>query len=148
MKIIEVKPSDKKYINEIIQMEEKTFGKNGGADIWVLMPLVEFGKVFAIIKEERVIGACEFMISEEKSEAFLYGFSIMEEFQGSGVGKKLLEHSEIYFKEKNIKYISLTVSPENEGGVKLYTKKNYKVKSLEENYYGDGHHRFIMIKEL
>lgn len=148
MKIKEISINDTKYINEIIQMEKLTFGNLGGVDLWILKPMVSFGKVFVALENERVVGAAEFLISFERPSAFLYGISVNNIYQNKGIADSLLKFSEKYFKKKGILYISLTVDPKNIKAISLYKKNKYNLKCLKENEYGESIHRFVMEKKL
>lgn len=146
MKIIELKIEDEKYIDEVVEMEKSTFGEMGGVNLWILKPLVKFGKVFVILKENKVIGCAEFIISFDKSQAFLYGFSIKIEYQNHGLGAMLLKYCDSYFTNKKISEISLTVDPKNITAITLYKHHGYFIDKLNKDEYDKGIDRFIMKK--
>lgn len=148
MIIKEISIHDEKYINEIIEMEKLTFGNLGGVNLWILKPIVNFGKVFVALDKEKVIGAAEFLISFDRSYAFLYGLSVHNFYQNKGIADSILKFSENYFIKKEITNISLTVDPENTKAIALYKKNNYTINSLKENEYGENIHRFVMEKFL
>ena len=56
MKFLEIKAEDKKYIEQIIEIEKEVFGINGGVDEWILKPIIRYGKVFALVLEGEVVG--------------------------------------------------------------------------------------------
>ncbi|MFA6708561.1 MAG: GNAT family N-acetyltransferase [Fusobacterium sp.] len=148
MEIKEISINDTKYIDEIIQMEKLTFGNLGGVNLWILKPMVSFGKVFVVLDAKKVIGAAEFLISFERPSAFLYGISVNNLYQNKGIAGSLLKFSEDYFAKKGILYISLTVDPKNIKAISLYKKNKYNLKCLKENEYGENIHRFVMEKKL
>ncbi|MFA6877643.1 MAG: GNAT family N-acetyltransferase [Fusobacterium sp.] len=148
MEIKEISINDTKYIDEIIQMEKLTFGNLGGVNLWILKPMVSFGKVFVVLDAKKVIGAAEFLISFERPSAFLYGISVNNFYQNKGIAGSLLKFSEDYFAKKGILYISLTVDPKNIKAISLYKKNKYNLKCLKENEYGENIHRFVMEKKL
>lgn len=148
MKIVEVSIRDKNLMDGIVEMEKSTFGRFGGVDLWILKPIVKFGRVFAVVEKEEVIGAAEFMVAFDRPEAFLYGFSVKEEYRERGIGTNLLVHCENYFKEYGIEYISLTVDPKNEKAINLYKNLDYYIESLELDEYEPGIDRYIMKKRL
>ena len=148
MKIIELSLKDKDYIQQVVEMEKETFGKFGGVDLWILKPMVNYGKVFVLIKENRVIGAAEFMVAFDRLEGFLYGFSVMKEYRKEGAGTLLLEYAEKYLKKEKIKTISLTVDPKNIKAIELYKKRGYSIESLGKDEYDIGIDRYLMKKIL
>ncbi|MFK4786155.1 GNAT family N-acetyltransferase [Fusobacterium sp. MFO224] len=148
MIIKEISIDDVKYMNEIIEMEKSTFGKLGGVDLWILKPIINFGKVFVVLENDKVIGAAEFLISFDSPHAFLYGISIHNLYQNKGIANSLLKFCANYFLKKGIINISLTVDPKNIKAIFLYKKNDYHITSLKENEYGKGIHRFIMEKKL
>ena len=61
MKIVQVSIKDKDLMDGIVEMEKSTFGRFGGVDLWILKPIVKFGRVFVVVEKGVVIGAAEFM---------------------------------------------------------------------------------------
>lgn len=148
MEIKEISIKDKEYMNEIVEMEKYTFGKFGGVDLWILKPIVKFGKVFAAFEEGKIVGAAEFIVAFDRPEIFLYGFSVMKEYREKGIGTKLLLHCEEYFKNYGKKIVSLTVDPKNIKAINLYKRIGYFIESLEKDEYDIGIDRYIMKKFL
>lgn len=148
MKIVQVSIDDEEIMNGIVEMEKSTFGRFGGVNLWILKPIVKFGRVFAVIEKGKVIGAAEFMVAFDRPEAFLYGFSVMEEYRERGIGTNLLIHGENYFKEYGIKAVSLTVDPKNEKAITLYKNLDYYIECLKIDEYEPGVDRYIMKKNL
>ena len=148
MKIVQVSIKDKEFMDGIVEMEKSTFGRFGGVDLWILKPIVKFGRVFAVVEKGVVIGAAEFMVAFDRPEAFLYGFSVMEKYREQGIGTNLLVHCEDYFKNFGIKEISLTVDPKNDKAITLYKNLDYYIESLEKDEYEPGIDRYIMRKKI
>ncbi len=145
MKIVEVNKKDKKYIDEILKLEEETFGKNGGVDIWLLKPLIKFGKVLILLGEDgKVSGVAEFIRSFDKDEVYIYGICISKKNQGRGLGKLFMNKIIEFMKGKKIKKISLTVSLENYIGIGLYEKLGFERVEVSKDEYGLGKDRLIM----
>lgn len=148
MKIVQVSIEDEEIMNGIVEMEKSTFGRFGGVNLWILKPMVNFGKVFAVIEKGKVIGAAEFIAAFDRPEVFLYGFSVMEEYREKGIGTNLLIHGENYFKNYGIKTVSLTVDPKNEKAITLYKNLDYYIESLKIDEYELGIDRYVMKKNL
>ena len=146
MKFIEIKPEDKNYIKQIIEIEKEAFGVSGGVDEWILKPIIRYGKVYVLLLKGKVVGISEYIRSFDREEVFLYGFSVKKEYRKHGYGKKMLEESIKIFKDKNIKRISLTVSEENVEAIELYKKLGFENKDFLKNEYGEGIDRLYFVK--
>lgn len=145
MKIVEVNKNDNRYIEQIIKLEEENFGKNGGVDIWLLKPLIKFGKVLVLLGSDGgVEGVAEFIRSFDGEEIYLYGICIKKTSHGKGCGKVFMEKILEYMKEKEMKKISLTVSLENYRGIGLYEKLGFERVEVSKDEYGKGVDRLIM----
>ena len=148
MKFLEIKAKDKKYIEQIIEIEKEAFGESGGVDEWILKPIIRYGKVFVLIIEDEVIGIAEYIRDFDGDEVFLYGFSIKKEYRKCGYGKKLLEKSIEVFRENKIKKIGLTVALGNEGAIELYKKMGFKKEEMLKDEYGKGVDRLYLGREI
>lgn len=148
MNFLEVHSEDTEIINGILDLENLTFGANGGVNIWMLKPLVRYGKVFVLIEKGLVVSAIEFMHKFNSNEVYLYGVSTRKEFWGMGCAKDLIDKSTEYFRIKGINKISLTVAPENTRAVSLYKKMGFTLENIQNNEYGEGIDRFYMIKKI
>jgi hypothetical protein len=146
--IIEVNIEDQEVVNEIIKLEERTFGECGGVDYWVLKALIRYGKVYALRNKNIIISVVEYMQKFNSSEVFLYGISTEEKFRKKGLTKYLIQETEKKLKILGIKKIVLTVDPKNEVAINLYKKLNYKIINLQLNEYGEGVDRYFMEKNL
>lgn len=148
MRFLEIKANDKKYIDQIINIEKEAFGLSGGVDEWILKPIVRYGKVFVLVIENEVIGIAEYIRNFDGDEIFLYGFSIKKEYRKCGYGKKLLEESIEVFRKNEIKKIGLTVSLENIEAIELYKKMGFKMEEILKDEYGKGIDRLYFGREI
>ncbi|ADO81836.1 GNAT family N-acetyltransferase [Ilyobacter polytropus] len=148
MEFIEVNGEDREIIKGILDLENNAFGDNGAIDIWTLKPFVRYGKVFALLENDVVVSAIEFIHKFDSKEIYLFGVSTREEFRGRGCAKKLMERSTQYFKEKGMEKISLTVAPENKSAVGLYKKMGYIIENIQNSEYGEGVDRLYMVKKI
>ena len=148
MKFLEIEAKDKKYIEQIIEVEKEIFGLSGGVDEWILKPMIRYGKVFVLVIEDEIIGIAEYMRSFDGDEIFLYGFSIKKKYRKCGYGKKLLEESIKVFRKNKIKKIGLTVSLENKEAIELYKKMGFKMEEMLKDEYGKGIDRLYFGKEI
>lgn len=148
MKIKELQVGDDEILNQIYNYENFVFGKNGGADMWLLKSFLRYGKIYVGMKGDNIVSVAEFEASLNRDEIFLYGFFTVDRYRNLGYGKRLLIESEKYLKKLGIRKILLTVAPENKIAIALYEKLNYTKEKYLENEYGIGIDRYLMSKKI
>ena len=82
-----------------------------------------------------------FLLLTEGEKLELDGFFIFREFQGKGIGTKVLEYVDSVAKEQN-KDVFLCVFAKNDRAINLYLRNGFKI---VENINGT---RYIMIKSM
>ncbi|WP_455392617.1 N-acetyltransferase family protein [[Eubacterium] cellulosolvens] len=60
-------------------------------------------------------------------QAFITDAAVKRETRNQGVGTKLLESFAAWARERGMKYISLSVVPENESGIKFWQKQGFEI---------------------
>lgn len=148
MKLIEVTPKDKEWIEKIYKNEINSFGVMGGADMWLIKSFIRYGKLYILVKNEKLLSVAQFQKVFHEDGVFLYGFSTVEKERNKGYAKELLKKVHIELKKESIKKIYLTVDPKNKIAIDLYSKMGYKVLEFEKDEYGEGIDRYLMIKEI
>jgi ribosomal protein S18 acetylase RimI-like enzyme len=100
--------------------------------------------VFVIKDQDVVVGSISY---EKKSieHAYISGLVIKPEFRRRGLARRAM--SLLLEELKKFKKLSLVVHPENHA-VSLYESFGFKKESREENYFGDGEPRLIMVKNI
>lgn len=149
LSIIELDKNQEDYINRVLELEKESFGKSGGLDIWLLKPLLKYGKVLGLLDENKnLIGVAEFIKDFDTNLAYLYGLCICKEERAKGRAKEFFKLIKKYMEAKNIDRIELTVSPKNIAAIKLYNSIGFElVKDLKAEY-GEGEDRFLMTCSL
>jgi len=100
--------------------------------------------VYLIKNDEVIVGSISYEV-KNKDHVYISGLVIKPEFQKQGLAKQAMI---LLFEElKSYKQISLAVHPDNHA-VKLYESFGFITKSREENYFGDGEPRLIMVKDM
>lgn len=149
MKVVEVGVEDRELIKKVFDNEAETFGIMGGADMWMIMSFIRYGKLYVLLDaNEELLSVAQYQGILGKKEVFLYGFSTSLKERGKGYGKILLEESHDRLKELGIEKIYLTVDPQNSKAIKMYEKAGYTIEELQKNEYGKGIDRYLMIKNL
>ncbi len=82
-----------------------------------------------VAEEGQVVGA---IIAERKmtftpNAAGIKSFFVMKEYQGKGIGKKLLEKCLTALKEAGIETVSLTADPENKSAISVYENSGFEI---------------------
>ncbi|TDT70627.1 ribosomal protein S18 acetylase RimI-like enzyme [Hypnocyclicus thermotrophus] len=150
MKFIEILSNEKEYIEQIIKIEERIFGKNGGVDYWILKPIIRYGKVLAIEENNKILAVAELINNWDNNTIYIYGFCVDIKYQSKGIGKVFLEKLKEYIikNKKTIKNIVLTVDKENIKAIKLYEKLGFEIEKELKDEYGKGIDRLYMMFKI
>ena len=147
MKVIEVDAKNRELIKKIFDNELESFGVMGGADMWMIMSFIRYGKLYVLLNESNdLLSVAQYQGVLGKKEVFLYGFSTS--LKERGYGKILLEESHNRLKELGMEKIYLTVDPANAKAIDMYKKAGYIIEELQKDEYGKGIDRYLMIKNL
>ena len=141
----EIRTVEEAVISRLVELDQEAFG-SGGMNEWQLVPLIRHGRVFAVRREGRIVGAIQYMLDwDEPHTAYLVGVSVCRHWRGKGVGTELLDGSFRYLIGYGLKEVELTVDPENTGAVKLYqTKLGFVTTGFRKAEYGEGQDRLVM----
>ena len=130
----------------LLEIERTTIGQKTYSGYFEEEEIAEYLRndvVYLIKARELTAGSISYEIKSE-NHAYISGLVVKPEFQGQGIARKamskLLEELEPY------KELDLVVHPDNTGAVKLYESLGFVVKSRQENFFGDGEPRVIMVK--
>lgn len=149
MRVVEVQPDDRELIGKIYKNEIESFGAMGGADMWMIMSFIRYGKLYVLLDDEdNLLSVAQYQGIMGKNEAFLYGFSTSLKERGKGYGKILLEDTHKKLKKLGIDKVYLTVDPKNKVAIDMYEKNGYMIEELQKDEYGKGVHRYLMVKIL
>ncbi|MBO9130980.1 GNAT family N-acetyltransferase [Bacillus sp. 165] len=86
--------------------------------------------LFHLCDGETAIGDLWIFIDEEQSRAFLYEIFILEEYQGNGYGTKVMQLTEKWLREKNIRQFQLHVFGHNHGARRLYERIGFEIMGI------------------
>ncbi|WP_047383612.1 N-acetyltransferase [Cetobacterium sp. ZWU0022] len=147
MKVVEVTSDNRELIDKIYQNEIDSFGVMGGADMWMIMSFIRYGKLYVLLDNfGKLLSVAQYQAVLKKNAVFLYGFSTPESERGKGYGKKLLESTHNFLKDIGIEMVYLTVDPKNIPAISMYEKAGYKIEELQKDEYGIGIDRYLMVK--
>ena len=78
----------------------------------------------------------------------LVTLDILPEWQGKGVGKRLLEHIIGQARRDNIERINLEVAEDNYKAIQFYLNLGFQTVKRLKGYYSEGCHALYMTKLL
>lgn len=98
---------------------------------------------FIVKKDVKIVG---YVLGEKIiDEAEIFKIAVLSEFQGQGIGDRLLN----IFMEKclcnGIKKVFLEVSSANENAIKLYKKHGFTENGRRKNYYGKDNDAILFV---
>ncbi|GAB6138329.1 GNAT family N-acetyltransferase [Halanaerobaculum tunisiense] len=140
--------TQQEIIDQLVDIETEAFGA-GGLNQWGLVPFIHHGAVYIIYQADKPVGVIEYMRDlDQPKQAYLYGLAISEEYQGQGLGQKLLDYSLQQMQKLGITRVELTVDPANEPAVKLYRKFGFQKIDFRQAEYGPAEDRLIIYLNL
>ncbi len=103
---------------------------------------IQNNTVYVVEKGDEVVGSISY---EKKSEDHIYisGLTIDPSFQNQGIARQAMKI--ILDKLKDINRIDLVVHPNNYPALKLYQSLGFAIESRQENYFGDGEPRLVLV---
>jgi Acetyltransferases len=97
------------------------------------------------VEEERIVGfTVAAVVRDDPSRAWILRMMVGDGFRHCGIGTALLREACRVLAENGVSEIFLTVSPENEPAIRLYTHEGFTQESLVPAYFGAGEDRFVM----
>lgn len=105
-----------------------------------------FSEKYVALSERKIIGFLEFAVLFQTAEIFM--IAVHRDFQGMGVGKKLMEFCLSKLKEKDIKEVYLDVSVKNSRAINFYRSYGFYVVYTRKEYYKNGDDAYLMKKDI
>ncbi len=132
------------FFEFILKLNPDVFlvAEKDGEIVGYLMAHVERGKSLINIYED---------LPKEVKEGptiHLLSIAVLSDYQGIGIGTKLLRELIERAKEKGVKYIYLEVRVSNKKAINLYEKMGFEKYKRIPMYYMDGEDAYLMIKKL
>lgn len=95
-------------------------------------------EIWIICKKDNVIASGIIFYNKKWSHCRLYSIAVKPDFQGQGLGTKLLNHIEDVAKKKGLTGIRQEIRQDASDLLNRYLKKGYHVYQQKLNYYPDG----------
>lgn len=101
--------------------------------------------IFLVIEDDGVV--CGYALATvvlEQRKAWLQALAVSERYRGRRYGDRLLSALLAKCRDSGVERVLITVRPNNEAALGLYTKYDFRKMAYEDNYYGDLEPREIM----
>ncbi len=140
---------DPALLQRLVQLEKEAFGV-GGLNEWHLVPFIRHGRVYAVKKNQEVVGLVQYMLDwDNPRKAYMVGVSIAKEMRGQGLGTEFIKKSLKALAGENIEEVELTVDPANVAAIRVYESKlGFLSKMVRTDEYGQGENRMVMTLSL
>ena len=102
-------------------------------------------RTYRVIEENNEIVAY-FGLAIVDDTADITTIAVRADFQGHGIGRKLMQEILDIAAKRNLRKIMLEVKPENLAAISLYQKFDFEVIGLRRNYYGPSKDALTMQK--
>jgi ribosomal-protein-alanine N-acetyltransferase len=129
----------------MLSIDEEAFGP-GSLNEWSLPPFLHYGRVYLARFDGKPVGIAELMRDWRDPElAYLYGYAVMRDYRGNGIGTALLRTIFEALPRAGFRRIQLTVHPENHTAMHIYEDK-FRMSRTQfiPDYYGSGEDRWLM----
>lgn len=117
-------------------------------DEWMLPVVASCGLLCVGRVGEEIVGSAEIIRCIEDGDLYLEGFYIRPQYQRLGFGTELLAGVKEMLSRERFTRLLVTLSPENEAGMRLYEKNGFKEIDYLPDHYGPGRNRLLLVAEL
>lgn len=136
-------PFEKKYLKEILSIENLSFAVPWTKDSMEKELTNKFAKYIVIKLNNLVIGYGGMWLILD--EGHITNIAVHPEFRGIGAGKKIVEGLISICKEKGISSLTLEVRASNYVAKNLYIKFGFIEEGVRKNYYNDNNEDAIIM---
>ncbi len=148
----EIKDFDWELTERVVKLEKKNLGRELSINQWVIPVVIRYGKFIAAVNsndDSDIIGVCEIIKNWEKEKsAFIHSFYVDKEYRNKGIGKNLLKKVIDILENEGFRTVELTIDPDNEVAIHLYSEAGFKKIGFRKSEYGRGVDRSLMSLEL
>jgi ribosomal-protein-alanine N-acetyltransferase len=140
----------KEDLTRIYQLEEEAF-KPKHYPFFVLRQFYDISPdlfLVAVNELNQIKGYCFGGINLSGKIGWVFALAVIKQEQKKKIGQHLTMELLRVFKNKNIKNIQLTTTPDNSAAINLYKKLGFKKVTEVMDYYFDNSPRLLMKLEL
>ncbi|MNM62972.1 ribosomal-protein-alanine N-acetyltransferase [compost metagenome] len=131
IKILEAIDED---LEELVEISKRSFGESEEeAKGYIMKSLKADNRIqYKVTYKKECIGLAGVYI--EETEATIFGFGILPEYRGIGLGKQVLKLILIELRHKNVDEILIDVDSNNEVAFELYKKMGFDIEVAFDYY--------------
>ncbi|EEL51354.1 MULTISPECIES: GNAT family N-acetyltransferase [Bacillus cereus group] len=101
------------------------------------------GHIYAAKKEENVIGV--YILLETRPQTMeIMNIAVLEDIQGKGIGKQLLQHAITTAKEKHMHNLEVGTGNSSISQIALYQKCGFRIFSIDFDYFSKHYEEEII----
>lgn len=83
-------------------------------------------------------------MADGRTKAYLYSFTVMDMFQGHGIGTRLMDTAEALLIRRKFREATIAVAKNNVGALRLYERRGYTTYEESDGHWRYRDHRGIM----
>ncbi len=122
----------------------EAFGPTG-LRTYDLAVMAEAGAIYLARMGDEMVGSCQLLrVLDEPGFLYVVGFYVRPEWQGRGLGRKLLEAVTERCRDLGAEGLILTVAPSNAKAMGLYLGAGFVDEAFVPQFYGDGEDRHVL----
>lgn len=143
---LRVRPYADEDFSAVVALEINGIHEPYRSAVFVRQQSVLSQKTFLVaVEEETIVGfTVAAIVHGHPDTAWILRMMVGDGFRHCGIGTGLLREMCRILADRGVREIFLTVSPENEPAVRLYTHEGFEKESLVPAYFGAGEDRFVM----
>ena len=144
---VTILPATVQHLKAVKAIDETLFGTDT-YPLFALRQLLDIaGGLFKVaVVDEHIVGYAIGHYDSVSGDAWFLSLGVLPGYSGKGIGQELTSILIKEVEEKGAKRICLTVLPDNKYGIRLYERLGFVEDHLEDDYYGDGVARIIMVR--
>ncbi|EKD43974.1 MAG: acetyltransferase [uncultured bacterium] len=141
---LELKRATLKDVQEVMDIENSASSATyvGNIKVDEVRLFIKNESVFLIKRGKITIGGIAYKI-QKTDYARLKNLALYTKYRGKGLAAQAILM--LLNKLKNFKRVDLTVHPHNSRAISLYLSLGFIIESWQDNYYGDGESRLILV---
>lgn len=101
----------------------------------------------SIIYEDRVVGGLGYEVRHSDSSGRINWIFIHPEFKGKGLGSEAVEHC-IELLINNDNQVKTLIVRTSQYAFKFFERHGFKLKDIQQNYWSEGLHLYLMQREI